>query len=68
MTEEFASELVERDVGLVGIDSWNVDDTATRRRPIHTRLLEAGILIVEHLRGLDCLRRRRSDSLRPWSP
>jgi arylformamidase len=55
LAEEFAAELIKRQVTLVGIDSWNVDDTATRRRPIHTRLLEAGIYIVEHLRGLDRL-------------
>lgn len=48
LSEEFASELVERGVGLVGVDSWNVDDTATRGRPIRTRLLDAGIVIVEH--------------------
>ena len=55
LSEGFAAELVDRGVGLVGIDSWNVDDTTTRRRPIHTVLLDAGIYIVEHLRGLDGL-------------
>lgn len=55
LAEPFAGELVDRGVGLVGVDSWNVDDTATRRRPIHTRLLGAGVYIVEHLRGLDRL-------------
>lgn len=55
LTEKLAAELVARRVGLVGIDSWNVDDTTTRRRPIHTVLLDAGIFIVEHLRGLQCL-------------
>lgn len=55
LAEAFGNQLVERRVGLVGIDSWNVDDTETRRRPIHTNLLDAGIYIVEHLRGLDAL-------------
>ncbi|HJR44460.1 MAG TPA: cyclase family protein [Actinomycetota bacterium] len=55
LTEELALELVKRRVGLVGIDSWNVDDTTTTRRPIHTYLLEAGILVVEHLCNLDGL-------------
>jgi arylformamidase len=55
LTEKLAAELVARLGGLVGIDSWNVDDTATRRRPIHTLLLDAGIFIVEHLRGLQRL-------------
>lgn len=31
------------------VDFWNVDDTQTKRRPIHTALLDAGIPIVEHL-------------------
>jgi arylformamidase len=53
LAEAFATELVDRGVGLVGIDSWNVDDTTTRRRPIHTHLLEAGVYIVEHLCRLD---------------
>ena len=55
LAEPFAIELVDRRVGLVGIDSWNVDDTTTRRRPIHTSLLDAGVYIVEHLRGLEAL-------------
>ena len=47
--------LVEAGVGLVGVDFWNVDDTGNLARPAHTRLLDAGILIVEHLCGLDQL-------------
>ena len=57
LAEAFAVELVDRRVGLVGTDSWNVDDTTTRRRPIHTMLLDAGIYIVEHLCGLEALPR-----------
>jgi arylformamidase len=47
-----------RDAGatLVGIDSHNIDDTRTKNsRPVHTTLLGAEILIVEHLRGLEQL-------------
>lgn len=55
LAESLATELVDRGVGLVGVDSWNVDDTTTGRRPIHTALLDAGIYVVEHLRGLDVL-------------
>jgi kynurenine formamidase len=55
LAEAFAAEIIDRNVGLVGVDSWNVDDTTTRRRPIHTALLDAGIYIVEHLRALDAL-------------
>lgn len=47
--------LIDGRAGLVGIDSVNIDDTAGRIRPAHTRLLEAGIPVVEHLTGLDRL-------------
>ena len=55
LAEDFAMRLVESGVGVVGVDFWNVDDTTTRRRPIHTSLLRAGVVIVEHLCGLDGL-------------
>ncbi|MBS2533686.1 cyclase family protein [Catenulispora sp. NF23] len=47
--------LVEQRPALVGIDSLNIDDAADGTRPAHTALLEAGIPIVEHLRGLEQL-------------
>ncbi len=50
-----AAELIERGVALVGIDSLNIDSTASGERPIHTSLLKAGIPIVEHLTNLDAL-------------
>jgi len=37
----------------VGIDSFNIDDTAGGERPIHSILLRKGIPIVEHLCGLN---------------
>lgn len=55
VTDEAAALLVSRGAVLVGIDSHNIDDTATNARPVHTRLLGAGVLIVEHLCGLDQL-------------
>jgi kynurenine formamidase len=55
LTEAAASLLVERGVALVGIDSLNIDDTTDGRRPVHTRLLAAGIPIVEHLTNLAAL-------------
>lgn len=55
LAERFASRLVEHGVGLVGVDCWNVDDTTTRNRPIHTLLLAAGVVVVEHLCNLDRL-------------
>jgi arylformamidase len=35
-------------VTLVGIDSYNIDDTSDRTRPVHSILLDAEIPIVEH--------------------
>ncbi len=52
---EAAERLAQEGATLVGIDSYNIDDTRTRRRPVHTLLLGAGIPIVEHLTGLDRL-------------
>lgn len=49
--------LVTAGSALVGVDFWNADDPARLDRPAHTRLLGAGIPIVEHLRGLDQLPR-----------
>ncbi len=37
---------------LVGIDSLNIDSTADPARPAHSKLLRAGIPIVEHLTNL----------------
>lgn len=48
-----ADWLVARNAVLVGIDSLNIDDNQDGERPAHTRLLKAGIPIVEHLRGLE---------------
>jgi kynurenine formamidase len=52
LTADAAQFLRDAGVRLVGIDSFNIDDTADKRRPVHTTLLAAGIPIVEHLRGL----------------
>jgi arylformamidase len=52
LTEDVANWLKESGAILVGIDSFNIDDTADKRRPVHTILLGAGIPVVEHLRGL----------------
>jgi kynurenine formamidase len=49
---------------LVGIDSLNIDGTRDGRRPAHTRLLAAGILIVEHLTNLAAL---PPDGFRFWA-
>ena len=53
LTEGAALALKAGGVTLVGIDSYNIDDSADMRRPVHTTLLGAGILIVEHMCGLE---------------
>ncbi|MBB6128787.1 cyclase family protein [Mucilaginibacter lappiensis] len=55
LTAEAAEYLKECSVKLVGIDSHNIDDTRGKSRPVHTILLGAEILIVEHLCNLDKL-------------
>jgi len=55
VTEEAAGYLKDCNVKLVGIDSHNIDDTRTNRRPVHSTLLGAEILIVEHLCNLSVL-------------
>ncbi|WP_029086272.1 cyclase family protein [Brevundimonas aveniformis] len=55
LTEAAADRLAEGGAMLVGIDSHNIDDTRSRTRPVHSRLLGEGVLIVEHLRGLEQL-------------
>ncbi len=52
LSEAAAHLLVAGGVTLVGIDSYNIDDTRTRSRPIHTILLGADIPIVEHMTNL----------------
>lgn len=55
LTEDAAAYLRDCGVALVGIDSMNIDDTRGRSRPVHSILLGAGILIVEHLCNLEAL-------------
>lgn len=55
LTADAADWLVEHGAALVGIDSLNIDGTSTGERPAHSRLLAAGIPVVEHLTGLDRL-------------
>jgi kynurenine formamidase len=55
LAEAAARLLAERGAALVGIDSYNIDDTRARRRPVHTILLGAGTLIVEHMTRLSDL-------------
>ena len=55
LTKEAALFLRDQGVALVGIDSHNIDDTRGRNRPVHSVLLRAGILIVEHMCNLRAL-------------
>lgn len=52
LTKEAAEYLRDCNVKLVGIDSHNIDNTVGKSRPVHTTLLGAEILIVEHLCNL----------------
>ena len=55
LTRDAAQLLADRGVNLVGIDSYNIDDTADLDRPAHSILLGAGIAIVEHMCNLSQL-------------
>ncbi len=55
LTQENANALAGTGAALVGVDFANVDDTGDPSRPAHTILLQAGIVIVEHLTGLEVL-------------
>ena len=52
LTSDAAQFLSDGGAVLVGIDSYNIDDTADLTRPAHTILLGAGIPIIEHLTNL----------------
>jgi len=55
LTRDAAQFLADEGATLVGIDSYNIDDTADLSRPAHSILLAAGIPIVEHMSNLDQL-------------
>lgn len=52
LTKQAAEYLRDCSVKLVGIDSHNIDNANGKSRPVHTTLLGAEILIVEHLCNL----------------
>jgi arylformamidase len=49
LTKAAVEALAAGGAALVGIDSFNIDDTADAARPAHSILLGAGIPIAEHL-------------------
>jgi kynurenine formamidase len=55
LTEDAAQLLRDSGAALVGIDTYNIDDTTDGRRPVHTTLLKANIPIVEHMTNLAAL-------------
>jgi len=52
LTEDAALYLRDNGARLVGIDSHNIDDIHGNTRPVHSTLLRAEILIVEHMCNL----------------
>lgn len=55
LTAAAAEWLVGQGAAFVGIDSHNIDDTRTRSRPVHSKLLGANIPIGEHLTNLSAV-------------
>ena len=55
LTAETVEVLAAAGAALVGIDSFNIDNTSTGARPAHSILLAGNIPIVEHLCNLDAL-------------
>lgn len=58
LARDILKYLVEARVGLVGVDTLNLDSSAEKDRPAHTWLLGEGIHIVENLTGLAALEGR----------
>jgi arylformamidase len=55
LTRDAAEYLAKNGASLVGIDSYNIDDTSALDRPAHSILLAHDIPVVEHLCGLESL-------------
>ena len=53
LTGDAAEYLLWAGAALVGIDSYNIDDTDDLTRPVHSTLLGSEIPIVEHMTGLE---------------
>lgn len=55
LTEKSAEYLRDQGAILVGIDTYNIDDTSGGTRPVHSVLLGSEIPIVEHMTNLGTL-------------
>jgi kynurenine formamidase len=55
LTAAAARLLAERGAAVVGIDSYNIDESSGRSRPVHTILLGADVPICEHMTNLGAL-------------
>lgn len=53
-----AERLMADGAVLVGVDAPNVDDADDPARPVHSTLLDEGVLVVENLRNLSAVRGR----------
>ena len=52
LTEGCSTHLAKAGAKIVGIDSYNIDSTTDKKRPVHSILLGHDIPVVEHLCGL----------------
>jgi len=59
LTSKVADYLIDRGVKAVGVDLISVDCLDDRRRPVHLKLLEREILIIEGLTNLDKIGKSR---------
>ncbi|MEY7851637.1 cyclase family protein [Natrarchaeobius sp. A-rgal3] len=55
ISDALIDRLIDENVGLVGVDTINIDDHRNPSRPAHTRFLDEEIYIVENMTGLDAL-------------
>lgn len=53
LNQAAAEYLLKQQVILVGIDSYNIDDTRIKTRPVHSTLLKNNICIIEHMTHLN---------------
>ncbi|MFW9854743.1 MAG: cyclase family protein [Candidatus Thorarchaeota archaeon] len=59
ISEKLIKFLSKTNVGLVGVDTINIDDSRNLARPAHTEFLKNDILIVENLTNLSALYNKR---------